>query len=101
MGWLMQRTGTSGKTTYTAMYRDIRGQKRSAGTFSSRREAERPGNAPRPNRNWAGSANSSRDGRASDLRQFVEVGSLTCTEAGDDLCESMSKSRDAHCAVAR
>jgi len=37
----------------------------------------------------------------SDLRQFVEVGSLTCTEAGDDLCESMSKSRDAHCAVAR
>jgi integrase len=41
MGWLMQRAGTSGRTAYTAMYRDIRGRKRSAGTFSSRREAER------------------------------------------------------------
>jgi len=37
----MDRMGRDGRLTYTAMYRDLRGRKRSAGTFTSERQANR------------------------------------------------------------
>ena len=41
MGWVRKHTGRDGKARYTATYRDGRGRKRSAGTFSNKREADR------------------------------------------------------------
>ncbi len=41
MGWVLARASRGGKTRYTALYRDRAGRKRSAGTFATRREAER------------------------------------------------------------
>jgi integrase len=41
MGWSKKRTSAKGRTSYTAMYRDIRGEERSAGTFSSKKEADK------------------------------------------------------------
>lgn len=43
MGWVQRRVGESGAVRYTATYRDPSGRGRSAGTFTSRREAERAG----------------------------------------------------------
>ena len=39
MGFSRKRTGRDGKPRYTAYYLDIRGQERSAGTFSNRKDA--------------------------------------------------------------
>lgn len=39
MGWLKERASKDGKTRYTAMYRDVRGQERSAGTFPGKKAA--------------------------------------------------------------
>lgn len=39
MGFSRKRTGRDGKARYTACYLDIRGQERSAGTFSSKKDA--------------------------------------------------------------
>jgi hypothetical protein len=41
MGSSRDRTGRDGVRRYTAYYWDIRGRERSAGTFSSRKEADR------------------------------------------------------------
>ncbi len=41
MGWLKDRPGDDGAPRYTAVYRDLRGRERSAGTFRSQREANR------------------------------------------------------------
>jgi integrase len=41
MGWSKKRKYAKGKAAYTAMYRDIRGAERSAGTFSSRKQADK------------------------------------------------------------
>ncbi len=41
MGWVVERPVRDGKTRYTAAYRDRAGRIRSAGTFSTRREADR------------------------------------------------------------
>jgi hypothetical protein len=41
MGYSRVRTGRDGVRRYTAYYWDIRGRERSAGTFSSRKEADR------------------------------------------------------------
>ena len=43
MAWVTERVDQSGKTRYIGRYRDKRGRKRTAGTFSSRRAAERAG----------------------------------------------------------
>ena len=39
MGWVETRTGRDGKPRYIAKYRDLRGRKQSAGTFTRKREA--------------------------------------------------------------
>jgi hypothetical protein len=39
MGYSRKRTGRDGKSRYTAYYLDIRGQGRSAGTFSNKKDA--------------------------------------------------------------
>jgi hypothetical protein len=44
MVWIVTRTNEVGATRYVACYRDPEGRQRSAGTFSSRRAAERAGN---------------------------------------------------------
>jgi Phage integrase, N-terminal SAM-like domain len=41
MGFSRKRTGTGGRVRYTAIYRDLRGRQRSAGSFATRREADR------------------------------------------------------------
>jgi integrase len=43
MSWVQKRVGADGTIRYTATYRDPAGRGRSAGTFPSRREAERAG----------------------------------------------------------
>jgi integrase len=43
MSWVQRRVGADGTVRYTATYRDPAGRGRSAGTFTSRREAERAG----------------------------------------------------------
>ncbi len=43
MSWVQKRVVDGGSVRYTATYRDPAGRKRSAGTFASRREAERAG----------------------------------------------------------
>lgn len=39
MGYAQKRIGRDGKSRYTAVYQDIRGERRSAGTFSSKKDA--------------------------------------------------------------
>ena len=39
MGYAQKRIGHDGKPRYTAVYQDIRGERRSAGTFSSKKDA--------------------------------------------------------------
>ena len=41
MGFSRKRTGAGGRVRYTAIYRDLRGRQRSAGSFATRREADR------------------------------------------------------------
>jgi integrase len=41
MGFTRERAGAGGKVRYAATYRDLKGRQRSAGTFSSRRKADR------------------------------------------------------------
>ena len=41
MGWVRKRSGRAGATRYVAVYRDLRGAERSAGTFRTAREAVR------------------------------------------------------------
>jgi hypothetical protein len=39
MGYVQKRVGRDGKPRYTAVYHDLRGERRSAGTFSSKKDA--------------------------------------------------------------
>ncbi len=41
MGYSQKRAGHGGKPRYTAVYQDIRGERRSAGTFSNKKDADR------------------------------------------------------------
>jgi hypothetical protein len=41
MGWVRKRVDEDGKARYQANYRDARGRVHSAGTFATKREAER------------------------------------------------------------
>ncbi|HCT75225.1 MAG TPA: integrase [Micromonosporaceae bacterium] len=41
MGWLVPRTGEDGRKLYMAVYRDLKGKQRSAGTFERKRDANR------------------------------------------------------------
>ena len=41
MGFVRKRRGTSGATTYAAVYRDARGKIRHAGSFPTRRQADK------------------------------------------------------------
>jgi integrase len=60
MGYSRVRTGRDGKRRYTAYYWDIRGRQRSAGTFSSRKEADRA---------WQREETKVAEGRAGDPRR--------------------------------
>jgi integrase len=41
MGFIRERIAAGGRVRYAAVYRDLRGRQRSAGTFASRRQADR------------------------------------------------------------
>ena len=41
MGSTRERTGSNGSVRYTALYRDLKGRQRSAGTFTTQRQADR------------------------------------------------------------
>jgi hypothetical protein len=41
MGHSYKRVGNDGKPRYSTIYRDARGQRRSAGTFSAKRDADK------------------------------------------------------------
>ena len=71
MGWLIERSETTGRTTYTAAYRDVRGRQRSAGTFSSRRQAERAWQRAEAQQEM-GRARELKQGRQS-LRHYIET----------------------------
>jgi integrase len=60
MGYSRVRTGRDGKRRYTAYYWDIRGHERSAGTFSSRKEADKA---------WQREETKVSEGRAGDPRR--------------------------------
>ena len=47
MGYAQKRLGRDGKPRYTAVYDDLRGGRRSAGTFSSKKDADGRGSGPR------------------------------------------------------
>src|SRR4051812_15246141 len=71
MGWLKSRAGVDGKVQHTAMYRDLHGRERSAGTFSTERAA---------NKAWQKAENDLALGRIGDprrgrqkLRRYVEM----------------------------
>jgi integrase len=70
MGYSRVRTSRNGKPRYTAYYWDVRGKERSAGTYSSRKDADDA---------WQTAEAKVREGRASDprrgrqrFRQYVE-----------------------------
>jgi len=60
MGFSRKRTGRDGKPRYTAYYLDIRGQERSAGTFSNKKDA---------NDAWKSAEASVRAGKQGDPRR--------------------------------
>jgi len=60
MGYVLTRRGKDGKPRYTAVYRDIRGRKRSAGTFATEREA---------NKEWQKAEVKLAEGRIGDPRR--------------------------------
>jgi hypothetical protein len=60
MGYSRVRAGLDGVRRYTAYYWDIRGRERSAGTFSSRKEADRA---------WQREETKVAEGRAGDPRR--------------------------------
>jgi integrase len=60
MGYSRVRKGKDGRARYTAYYWDIRGQERSAGTYSSRREADKA---------WQRAESKVAEGRAGDPRR--------------------------------
>jgi hypothetical protein len=41
VGFSRKRVGVSGRARYAAVYRDLKGRQRSAGTYTTRREADR------------------------------------------------------------
>lgn len=71
MGWLVERPDQGGKVQFTAVYRDLKGRQRSAGTFAGRRAA---------NRAWQQAEAALRAGRIGDpkrgrqtLRHYIET----------------------------
>jgi integrase len=60
MGWSRKRKGADGKVRYSAEYRDIRGVKRSAGTFASKKEADKA---------WQKAEVNAFEGRATPVRR--------------------------------
>lgn len=70
MGWVKPRKGRSGRTTYTAVYLDLQGRERSAGTFRTEKQAVRA---------WHKAEDDMRSGKVADpalgrqtLRHYVE-----------------------------
>jgi integrase len=71
MGWVERRTTRAGKIRFTAMYRDIKGAKRSAGTYSTERLAARAWQ--RAENDLAASVIGDRKRTLQTLSQYVET----------------------------
>jgi hypothetical protein len=74
VGWLKERPGRDGRTRYTALYRDLRGRERSAGTFTTERQATRAWQRAESQLE-AGRVGDPRRGRQT-LRSYVQNGWL-------------------------
>lgn len=70
MGWSRKRTGLKGQVRYTAYYRDARGKTTAAGTFSSKRDADKAWRMAEV-RQAEGRVGDPRRGRQT-FRQYVE-----------------------------
>lgn len=71
MGYLIKRDGGDGRKRYTAMYRDIRGRLRSAGTFANAKDA---------NRAWQTAEVRTSEGRMGDPRRGRQTFRRYCLE---------------------
>jgi hypothetical protein len=60
MGYSYRRVGVNGKPRYAAIFCDQRGRRRSAGTFATKREADRA---------WAAAESDALLGKGRDLRR--------------------------------
>ena len=70
MGWSRKRTGLKGQARYTAYYRDARGKTAVAGTFASKRDADKAWRVAEV-RQAEGRLGDPRRGRQT-FRQYVE-----------------------------
>ncbi len=70
MGWVKERVGRHGRVTYTAMFRDLAGEERSAGTWSTEKRAIREWHKAEENI-AAGRIGDPRQGRLK-LRDYIE-----------------------------
>ena len=70
MGWSKKRTYAKGRAAYTAIYRDIRGVERSAGTFSTRKEADKA---------WTKAETRASEGRANPGEPRIGSTRVSCT----------------------
>jgi integrase len=70
MGWVKERVGRDGQTMYTAVYRDLQGRERSAGTWRTEKRAVREWHRAEEELN-AGRVADPKRGRQT-LRQYVE-----------------------------
>ena len=64
MGWVEKRVTEAGRARYTAMFRDLKGDKRSAGTFSTERRAARE---------WQRAEVELADGKITDRRRGLQT----------------------------
>ena len=69
MGWVKGVPGQDGRSQYTAMYRDLRGQERSAGTLTSRRAANRAWQRAEPDHDRPGRRSQAGPADAAALRR--------------------------------
>jgi integrase len=71
MGYSQKRPGRDGKARYTAVYQDLRGERRSAGTFSSKKAADKA---------WQKAEARIGEGRLSDPRRGKQTFNRYVTE---------------------
>ena len=70
MGQSRQRVGRDGKTRYTAYYDDVTGRRRSAGTFTNRRDTDKAWQRAETHTSEGRNADTGRSRRL--LRRYVE-----------------------------
>ena len=73
MGSTRARAGQDGSTRYAALYRDLRGRQRSAGTFTTEKQADKA---------WQRAEALVESGRLGDLRRGRQTFTTTSRQCG-------------------